>query len=126
MKNRTGAIVSGVVALLAIVGLVAAFVTNASPYVTVAQAKSASGESLHLAGEIIPGSLENQMAQGVLKFRVRDAEGNEAPVEYRGSAVSNLNEAKQVVVVGSMKEGVFKAHKMLVKCPSRYEGEKKA
>ena len=126
MKSRIGAIVSGVVAVAAIVALVAAFVSNASPYVTLAEAKTHTGDRLHVAGDIVPGSVQHQLASGGLTFELTDSTGQRSLVEYRGPAVSNLAEAKQVVVVGSMKEGVFHASKMLVKCPSRYEGEQKA
>lgn len=126
MKIQTGPWISGVVALAAVVGLGAAFVGNASPYVTVAQAASTRGESLHLAGDLVKGSLVNDLKGGTLRFKVMDIEGHEADVVYNGSPVSNLSEATQVVVVGFMRDGKFRAHKMLVKCPSRYEGDKKA
>lgn len=126
MKSRIGALVSGVVAVGAIVALVAAFVTNASPYVTLAEAKTHSGNRLHVAGDIVPGTVQNNLGSGVLTFELKDSAGQQSVVEYRGPAVSNLAEAKQVVVVGAVKDGVFHANKMLVKCPSRYEGEIKA
>lgn len=126
MNIRTGPWISGIVALAAVAGLGAAFVGNASPYVTVAQAATTSGDNLHLAGDLVKGSLVNNLKTGTLMFKVKDIEGREADVVYSGSPVSNLSEAQQVVVVGSMDEGKFRAHKMLVKCPSRYEGDKKA
>ena len=99
---------------------------NSSPYVTIAQAFTTRGDNLHLAGDIVPGSVQNDLKHGSLRFSVRDAAGQLAPIEYIGAPVSNLAEAKQVVVVGAMRDGTFHAHRMLVKCPSRYEGDKKA
>jgi hypothetical protein len=36
---------------------------------------------------------------------------------------NNFEAASQVVAIGSYKDGVFYAEDMLVKCPSKYQGE---
>ena len=39
----------------------------------------------------------------------------------------NFNEATQVVAIGRYRDGVLEAEKLLVKCPSKYQGiEEKA
>jgi cytochrome c-type biogenesis protein CcmE len=47
-------------------------------------------------------------------------------VIYSGPPPSNMGEATQVVAVGGMKDGVFRAHQLNLKCPSKYEGKKKS
>jgi cytochrome c-type biogenesis protein CcmE len=34
----------------------------------------------------------------------------------------NFNEATQVVAIGRYRDGVLEAEKLLVKCPSKYQG----
>lgn len=99
--------------------------SNASPYVTVSQLKARSGENLHLAGKIVPGSVQSDLRAKTLRFRLRDDKGGEINIDHRGDIPSNMNEATSVVAIGGMKDGTFVSEKLLVKCPSRYENDDK-
>ncbi|MBS1722894.1 MAG: cytochrome c maturation protein CcmE [Armatimonadetes bacterium] len=118
---RVGAIVSGVLALGAAVGLTAVFVNNASPYLTIHELEG-KDQTVHVVGKIVPSTLEqNTMAQEV-RFELKDDTGT-MPVRYTGPPQSNLAAAQQVVVIGKKTNGTFEAKQMLVKCPSKYESE---
>jgi hypothetical protein len=58
MRMKAGTLVAGLVAVGGLGAVVAAFLGNASPYVTVAEAKTMRGDNLHLAGDIVPGTLD--------------------------------------------------------------------
>lgn len=120
---KLGTILSVVLVLGGAGALSAVFVQNASPYVTVDQALTAKNE-VHVTGEIIPGSLQQQSFSKDVRFELRDEKGS-MKVLYNGPTQSNLGEAKKVVVIGTMNNGVFESKKMLVKCPSKYESDKK-
>lgn len=120
---KRGAIVSGVVAILATVGLATVFVRNASPYATIKDAASLRGDGVHVVGQMVPKTLQQNPLKRQLSFRLKDETG-EMPVIYNGPPMANLQAANQVVVIGQMEEGTFMARKMLVKCPSKYESEK--
>jgi len=45
------------------------------------------------------------------------------PVMYYGVVPGNFDQAKSVVLKGKTENGVFIAEQMLVKCPSKYQGE---
>jgi cytochrome c-type biogenesis protein CcmE len=120
-----GPIVTAIVAGLAMAGVVGAFASNASPYVTIAQAKEGGGDSLHLAGEIVKGTLTTDMKTGKVRFTLRDKEGKTVPVEHTGARPASLEEAPKVVAVGAMHEGRFVSRELLVKCPSKYGEEDK-
>lgn len=124
MKNK-GAIISGLVAIVAIIGLMTVFVTSASPYVTVAQARQAEGDNLHLAGDLVKGSIVNDLRTRQLRFELKDEKGDVMPVVYTGPPPSNMGEATKVVAIGGYKEGALHSDQLLIKCPSKYEGEKK-
>ncbi len=48
-------------------------------------------------------------------------------VNYTGSPPDNFQEAEQVVVIGKLvSRGTIEGYDMLVKCPSKYEGEGKS
>ena len=117
-------ILSLAVGAVAVMGLGYVFVQNASPYLTIDKLDS-STRAVHVAGKIVPGSLEDQRVGRDIRFRLKDATG-EIPVVYNGPAVSNLASATQVVVVGEYKDKELHSKEMLVKCPSKYESGKSA
>ena len=121
-----GAIASIVVAVLAMGTLMAVFVRNASPYVTVAEAKSQTGNGLHVAGQIVSGSLSTDLLHNQIRFVLKDDAGQSLPVVYTGAPVSNLGSATKVVAIGAMKGDKFMSDQLLVKCPSKYEATKTA
>lgn len=119
-----GPLVTTIVALLAMTGAVAAFLTNASPYVTVAQARNNSGTRLHLLGTLVKDSIHTDFAHSAMTFRLKDTAGEVVTVQYTGEPPSNLSEAKEVVAIGSMQGTQFVSQQLLLKCPSKYEGDK--
>lgn len=121
-----GALVTILIAVLAMAGVVFAFITNSSPYVTVAQAKTMSSANLHLAGDIVKETLRSNSRDRRMTFDIKDEKGETISVDYRGAIPANINEAKQVVAIGGIKDGKFHSEQLLVKCPSKYEGEKKS
>src|SRR5687767_2198030 len=117
--NR-GAILTGIVTLLSLAVLMMAFLSSASPYVTVAEAKTTPGDSLHLPGDLDKGSVSSDFKTGRLRFTLKDATGERINVVYDGAPPSNMTEATRVVAIGKMEGDQFHAEKLLVKCPSKY------
>lgn len=105
--------------------MTSALVLNASPYVTVAEAKASPGNNLHVAGTLVPGTLQSMPRQGIVKFEVQDEKGATMPVVFKGSEPGNLATTPKVVCIGQYKDGVFNASDLLVKCPSKYENTAK-
>ena len=117
-----GPLVTAVVASLAMAGVVGAFVCNASPYVTIAQAKKAGGDALHLAGVLVKDApCGKSFATGHLEFTLRDEDGATIKVEHVGVQPASLMEADKLVAVGAMKGDRFVSSEILTKCPSKYE-----
>ncbi|MES1227592.1 MAG: cytochrome c maturation protein CcmE [Armatimonadota bacterium] len=95
-----------------------AFTSNASPYVDAATAMRSKGDNFHVAGEIVKGTLTSSL--GKAAFRMKDPQGNEMDVYYEGEPVSSLGQSPMIVAVGGPSGGKFRAHQLLVKCPSKY------
>lgn len=121
---KPGIVVSAALATVGVIGLGMVFVNNASPYVTVSEAQDGRSD-VHVVGEIVPNTLQEKALTREVRFKLKDKTG-EMQVVYNGPPQSNLSSAKQVVVIGSLKDGQFDSDKMLVKCPSKYENEKTA
>lgn len=122
---KRGPLITAAVTLLAMGGVMAAFVSNASPYVTVAQAKQIQSDRLHLAGDIIKGSVSTNLKDHTLSFRIKDKDGQEITILHRGDPPANMGSATQVVAIGGMQGERFVSEQLLLKCPSKYEGQKK-
>jgi cytochrome c-type biogenesis protein CcmE len=58
-------------------------------------------------------------------FYMKDQDGNVRKVIYPKPEPNNFQEAKKLVVVGQMHDGVFYASDMLMKCPSKYNATPK-
>ena len=118
-----GPLVTAVVAGLAMAGVVGAFVSNASPYVTIAQAKTVGGDRLQLYGEVSDRSRD--FHSGRATFTLKDKTGATVAVECVNPTPPAFGEATHAVAIGAMKDGRFVARDLLVKCPSKYDDKPK-
>jgi len=82
------------------------------------------GKSYELTGKVKHGSVQRN--DEVLKFRIRDRNGTASvPVTYTGAVPDPFREGREVIVKGTMKDGVFAAEKdsLVTKCPSKFKKE---
>ena len=116
---KPGSIVALALTVVGLCAVVFAFVKNSSPYVTIAQARESGQSSVHLAGDIDKSSLV--VGVDTTSFRLTDETGTTTLVVYEGGPPANMGDATKVVAIGSMQGDHFLAHKLLLKCPSKYE-----
>lgn len=117
------AILIGGLSVSALCAVMFAFLTNASPYVTVSQAKASKADNLHVIGEIDKSTVKLASLRRECRFVLKDESGDSIQV-ISSDLPSNLSEADQVVAIGGMKGDHFQARQLLVKCPSKYEADK--
>ncbi len=96
--------------------------SSITPYVTLAEAQQ-SHRVVQVKGERVPGSERYDFKRKEFIFKMRDKDGTEFEVRYFGVKPSNFEMATEVVAVGTYENGVFRADKLLVKCPSKYQAE---
>jgi cytochrome c-type biogenesis protein CcmE len=127
MNRRTVWTVCGVVAIVGFVAFGAgAFKSNLTPYVSFSQARSTS-DAVQVAGALVQGSDRYDEGTQSLQFVLQDDTGDKLAISYKGLKPGNFNEATQVVAIGRFDKGRLEAEKLLVKCPSKYQGvEEKA
>jgi cytochrome c-type biogenesis protein CcmE len=122
MNRRAVWTVLGVVAIVGFIAFGAgAFRSNLTPYVSFEQAR-ATHDAVQVAGKLVPGSDRFDAATSSLLFRIKDDHGDVMNVAYKGLKPGNFEEAKQVVAIGRFQGGALHAEKLLVKCPSKYQG----
>lgn len=105
--------------------VVFAFTKSANPYGNFADARASHDDRMHVAGEVVPGTMKRDILSHTLSFEMTDAKGDRCRINHKGEMPGNLAEAKKVVVIGHMDGDAFTSQEMLVKCPSKYEETKK-
>jgi cytochrome c-type biogenesis protein CcmE len=79
------------------------------------------GKSYELTGRVAQGSV--QRGDEVLRFHVRDRKGSASvPVTYTGAVPDPFREGREVIVTGSLRDGVFVGQRdsLVTKCPSKF------
>ena len=122
MNRRTTWTILGVVVIIGFIAFGAgAFKANLTPYVSFQQARSTS-ETVQVAGTLVPGSDRFDEDSSRLTFTIEDEHGDKLQVAYSGLKPGNFNEATQVVAIGRFTGELLESEKLLVKCPSKYQG----
>lgn len=118
-------LMGGIIVFLAIGYLVfMGFQDSVTYYYTVSelmeQGSSIYDENVRVKGQIAPGSVEQEAAGRVLRFTIID-EGESLSVTYLGAVPDTFKIGAEVVVEGQFNSnGIFQAHTLMPKCPSRY------
>ena len=123
--SRRAWTVTGIVLLLAFAGFAfASFRTNLTPYVSYAEAARAP-RTVQVAGALEKGSTAYDEVTSKLHFTLKDPESGETlRVRYDGVKPANFEDAISIVAIGrwDASGSEFDAGKLLVKCPSKYQG----
>lgn len=98
-------------------------IRSCSPHVEFDKAKS--GEHVQIFGEIIKDQAEFDSSALILKFNLKNEQGEILPVVYKGVVPSNFQYAEEATCSGVWQDGKFECDQLLLKCPSKYEGEVK-
>ncbi len=107
---------------LAFVGFgLTAFQKTLTPYLSFDEAKKARGV-VQVMGALDKESDRYDATSEQLAFELVDPNGRRMPVVYRGVRPGNFKDAISIVAIGRYREGHIEAEKLLVKCPSKYQG----
>ncbi len=111
----------GVILVFIIFGALS-FRKNLTPYVGFKEAKSLN-TSVQIIGVVIPEETSYDLENHKLYFSLKDPQGEKMRVIYPGVKPANFEQATNIVAIGRYQEGEFLADQVLVKCPSKYQGE---
>jgi cytochrome c-type biogenesis protein CcmE len=115
----------GALLLLAFIGFsLTSFRDTLTPYVSYQQARDAN-RVVQVAGALQKGTSAYQQADNALLFTLRDPKTHDVVrVRYHGLRPANFEDAISIVAIGRYDQRAqeFAANKLLVKCPSKYQG----
>jgi cytochrome c-type biogenesis protein CcmE len=106
-------------------GVIISTISNSSTYATFNEAIANPGTTYHVVGKVnksLPFDYQPEIDANKFGFTLVDNNGIEVKVMYNGSMPQDFERSEQIVVIGKMDEGTFRCKQILMKCPSKYNG----
>ncbi len=125
---RAKYIIGGIIIVLFVVWGASAFLKTTIQYVSIGEAARAE-RTVQVMGKIDFDRVVYNADQSRLEFAIYDAEAPDKEtarsmnVVFYGVVPGNFDQATSVVLKGKSEGDHFVADQMLVKCPSKYQGE---
>lgn len=121
-------IIGGIIIVLFMVWGASAFLKTTIQYVSITEASRAK-RTVQVMGKIDFDKVNYNAEESRLEFAIYDAEADDKvgaqtlDVVFYGVVPGNFDQATSVVLKGQSQGDHFVAEQMLVKCPSKYQGE---
>ena len=115
-----------IIALLLIVAGVAAFISASNDVSTYAFFKDAVNKRVKVVGTLSkdkPMEYDPENNPDEFSFTMKDGDNVEKKVILDKPKPQDFEMSEQIVVTGSLKDDVFYADEILMKCPSKYKDE---
>ncbi len=93
-------------------------------YVGFSEARAA-GAVVQVKGKIDKSSVQFAKDHSTMDFVITNDKGDKMSIVFLGTVPANFSQATHVVVVGQYRKNAFYSNEMLIKCPSKYQGEPK-
>lgn len=123
-----------IIIIAAAIGIIVTTAGDASTYVTFGDAykmaSNGNNSSIHVVGELTKDGnghvvgIEEGVDKVSFSFVMIDQNGKKQKVEYDQPMPADFTRSEKVVVVGRYSGEIFKAEKILLKCPSKYQENK--
>jgi cytochrome c-type biogenesis protein CcmE len=123
-----------IIVIAAAIGILVSTAGDASTYVGFGEAyqmaNAGNQKDIHVVGELTKDASGNIIGieQGADKvsfsFLLVDEKGKQQKVEYDEPMPQDFTRSEKVVVIGRYDGNTFKASKILLKCPSKYQEQK--
>ncbi|MBT1704588.1 cytochrome c maturation protein CcmE domain-containing protein [Chryseosolibacter indicus] len=123
-----------IIVIAAAIGILVSTAGDASTYVGFGEAfqmaKAGSKKEIHVVGELKKDNagkvigIEEGMDKVSFSFVMIDENGKEQKVDYNQPMPQDFTKSEKVVVIGAYNGDTFKASKILLKCPSKYQEQK--
>jgi len=114
--------------VVAAIGVIISLFANTSTYTDFTAAVENPGKEFHVIGKLVkdkPIVYDTKLDANIFTFYMTDQKGVERLVTYKGAKPQDFEKSEQVVVIGKIENNEFLASSLLLKCPSKYNEEKK-
>ncbi len=126
-KRRIRLIVALSAAVLLAVGLIYTSFSASSEAKEPSELAGVSGGNYDLTGTVAEGSVSHQGTELEFEVADRDDPASTIPVTYEGTIPDPFREGREVIVSGTVSDGVFVGEKdtLITKCPSKFSDQVK-
>lgn len=100
-----------------------AFQDEATPYVSIAESQQKTG-NVQIKGVLDRSKPFGMQSDGNFHFFLTDDEGTTSEVVYHGLKPDEFEKSVHIVAIGKYENGKIESDKLLIKCPSKYEGKR--
>ncbi|MFA5973849.1 MAG: cytochrome c maturation protein CcmE [Lentimicrobiaceae bacterium] len=110
------------------IGVILSLFANTSTYTDFSAAVENPGKEFHIIGKLVkdkPIVYDTKLDANKFTFYMTDQKNVERLVTYNGAKPQDFEKSEQVVVIGKIVNDDFLASSLLLKCPSKYNDEKK-
>jgi cytochrome c-type biogenesis protein CcmE len=117
-----------IVVIAVALAVIVSTISNSSTYAPFSIAQGHEGRTYHIVGKVDKEKdfiYNPEKDANLFGFYLVDNEGVEKKVMYNGSKPQDFEHSESIVVVGKMEGDEFHASQVLMKCPSKYNGDKK-
>lgn len=114
--------------VVAAIGVIISLFANTSTYTDFTAAVENPGKEFHVIGKLVkdkPIVYDTKVDANKFTFYMTDQKGIERLVTYKGAKPQDFEKSEQVVVIGKIENNAFEASSLLLKCPSKYNEDKK-
>lgn len=127
---KPGYIVALVVLVVAMCAAIYSFSGVVAQHADISTAISQPGKTLQIPGRIRKETVKYEITEGrgSLRFTIEDFVDPSKTIQvvYAKPKPENFDAAVSVEAIGEYRGGVFEAHNLLVKCPSKYNDQASA
>lgn len=120
-----------IIVIAVAIGILVSTAGDASTYVGFGEAyqmaQTGNKKEIHVVGELKKNEagkvigIEEGIDKVSFSFVMIDEKGKEQKVDYNQPMPQDFTKSEKVVVIGSYSGDTFKASKILLKCPSKYQ-----
>ena len=118
-------VIGGAILAIMLLGFLAfqAFENAAVYYYTITEAASLeiNGQKIRIKGEVLQDTVTYDPQKPLLGFSLSDGH-SELPVKYERVMPDNFGHAQEAILEGVLTETGLNADKLMLQCPSKYEG----
>jgi cytochrome c-type biogenesis protein CcmE len=120
--KKTHIVLLIVIAIL--IGFIVSVASDYSRYESFRSLGENSAKEYQVVGFLVKDKdivYDPQVDANRLEFFMRDNDGEVRRVIFLGSKPQDFERSEQIVLTGKMKDNVFRASSLLMKCPSKYK-----
>lgn len=113
-----------IILAVVVIGVIISTISDVSSYSDFEEAAQNPDREFHVIGKfntMKPVELSMDTMERSFAFYMFDRKNIEKKVVFRGEKPQDIEKSEQVVIIGRMKDDIFNASNILLKCPSKYD-----